>query len=702
MDLLHDLNEEQREAVSTINGPVIVFAGAGSGKTRTLTYRIAHMIQDENIKPYNILAITFTNRATNEMKSRLLKLVGEDATKCHISTFHSFCARILRMEIEALGYSRHFSIIDDDDQLLFISKLLKEANVDKKLFPPRHVQKNINRCKCFDMKPEVHTYTTIYELYEAKMKEENLLDYEDLLIKVHEIFKKFPEILEKYQEKYKYISIDEFQDTNLIQYKIAEILGRKYKNIFVVGDDDQSIYSFRGTNYENMQRFKKDFADYKLIHLTENYRSTQSILKGCNALISNNKDREKKELFSRNTGKNNDVTIYQASSEKEEVEYVIDKIATLKNKGIEYNNIAILYRSSSLARNYEMGLIKEGIPYKIFGGVSYLKRREVKDMIAYLKLIVNHNDTQSFERIVNVPPRGIGSATVNTLLEHKRKFRLSIFDAIEEMKGNLPNSKYTVLNSFKETILKYRNTIEDETLIHLFENLVSDIKYREYLKEEDDNVEERLENLEEFKSILFTIEDNGVVDTRINKLEAAFDEAILSDDKLPNQKQSLNGITLSTIHSAKGLEFDAVFLVGLEEGVFPNSLANDENKDLEEERRIAYVGCTRAKSKLYLISSRRRLLYGNIVFNRTSRFLLEFSEASDAKIDRKKVTFETKKEEKKEPTNTEYKVGDKVKHTLYGEGIIIAINDGIGQICFSQKGVITKMILNHPTLSKIE
>lgn len=706
--MLSNLNEQQKAAVLAVDGPVMVFAGAGSGKTRTLTYRVAYMIDAKKIRPYNILAITFTKKATNEMKERLINLIGPFAHDVTISTFHSLCARILRRNITHLGYGRSFNILDEEEQLKIVNDVLKDNNIDKKQVPGRHIQKVIKHCKSFNTSPEDPLEKKVFNLYEDKMNEFNLLDFDDLLLKTYDLFSKFPEVLKKYADKFKYVLVDEFQDTNLIQYKIIRMLTIESRNIFVVGDDDQSIYSFRGTNYENMQLFKKDFSEFKMFYLTQNYRSPQSILDGCNRLISNNLNREKKELFSADPGDTNDVVIYQAMNEKIEVDYILEQIFSLKLKGVNYKDIAILYRSSVLLRNIELGVIQMGIPYKVYGGIPYLRRREVKDVIAYFRLIVDHEDVYSFKRIVNVPSRMLGETTINKVLELKDKYKITLFEAIEACKSILSERRYTALIEFKELIIELREKIDNENLITVYDYLLEKVGYRDYLKNEEDS-EDRLDNIEEFKSILYQIEENDDDLSRVEKLEEAFDQALLSDDVKQTQKQDAEGITLSTVHSVKGLEFDYVFVVGLEENVFPSVRKFSEPDELEEERRIAYVAFTRARKKLFLLSSQSRLLYGDRFNNRPSRFLIEFAGAEfEEKNNQMNNRFEEKKpveEVKKmkllsDDEKPNYKLSDKVVHQKFGEGIIIAINKDIGQIFFDSSKDIKSILLNHPALRK--
>lgn len=734
--MLEGLNERQSQAALAVDGPVIVFAGAGSGKTRTLTYRIINMIVNCHIDPRNILAITFTNKATNVMKERIKAYIDVDVRALTISTFHSLCAMILRCDIEYLGYSRDFNIVDEEEQLKVISEVVKEAGLEKK--QEKHFQKVINYNKCFMTKPTEQLELEIYEKYEEKMLELNMLDFEDLLLKVYQLFKEFPEVLFKYQEKYKYILVDEFQDTNLVQYKIVRLLAIKNRNLFVVGDDDQSIYSFRGTNYENIRLFKEDFKEYQMFTLNENYRSTQTILDVANRLIAHNKDREPKEMVTSIEGQMDDVVTYQARSELDEVNFVVDKIEALKSSLSNYSDFAVLYRSSVLLRNLELALIRRQIPYKVYGGISYLRRKEVKDIVAYFKLMLNPNDTLAFKRIVNTPTRGIGLATIEKIDSIHKTYRLDYFKAIEWSESILPKSKFNALNSFKEMILKYKYRIETDSLLDIFDDLISEIDYFKYLKEEYDekDAEERLANLVEFKSILYTLETTNLDDNKFDKIREAFDDAVLSDDHLQNQKENKLGVTVSTVHSVKGLEFDTVFIIGLEEDIFPNSNRLISDAELEEERRIAYVAMTRAKRKLFMTVAKKRLLYGRFFENEPSRFLLEaigannfdsfdeaevvyekkylnykkknynystskyynnnsFNDITDAKVIEK--SFDVVDEKKDE---TSFKISDTVIHTKFGEGIILGIENGIGNIFFKKEKATKKILLNHPSIKK--
>lgn len=728
--MLEGLNANQSQAAEAVQGPVIVFAGAGSGKTRTLTFRILHMVVNCHIDPHNILAITFTNKATNVMKERLGAYKDVNVRALTISTFHSLCAMILRRDIEYLGYNRDFNIVDEEEQLKVIGEVVKEAGLEKK--QEKHFQKVINFNKCFMTKPTEQLDLEIFEKYQEKMLELNMLDFEDLLLKVYQLFAEFPEVLCKYQERFKYILVDEFQDTNLVQYKIVRLLAIKHRNLFVVGDDDQSIYSFRGTNYENIRLFKEDFNEYQMFTLNENYRSTQTILDYANRLISFNKDREPKEMITAIPGHMDDVVTYQARNELDEVNFVVDKIESLKSSLTNYSDFAVLYRSSVLLRNLEIALIRRQIPYKVYGGISYLRRKEVKDIVAYFKLMLNPNDTLSFKRIVNTPTRGIGLATIEKIDSIHKTYRLNYFDAIKWSESILPKSKFSVLNDFVEMIIKYRNRIEIDSLLDIFDDLIQEIEYFKYLKDEyeEKEAEERLANLIEFKSILYTLETTNPDENKLDKIREAFDDAVLSDDHLQNQKENKLGVTISTIHSVKGLEFDTVFIIGMEEDIFPNTSRLISEAELEEERRIAYVAMTRAKKKLFMTVARKRLLYGRFFENEPSRFLIEaigandldnFEDVTSSQDEKKYLNYQNKyhnhgynynkqtnqklisdnfkKSEVKE-NDGDFKISDTVIHAKFGEGIILGIENGIGNIFFKNEKATKKILLNHPSISK--
>lgn len=713
---MEELNREQMQAIEDVNGPVIVFAGAGSGKTRTLTYRVAYMITHFNISPFNILAITFTNKATNEMRERLNRFLDIDAKHITISTFHALCASILRKEITYLGYKRDFTIVDEEDQLKVICEVIKDLRVDKT--KAKAYQKKINCDKCFmtepydDKDPDLHR---VYVEYEKRMFEQNLLDFEDLLIKVYELFSKSKEILSKYENKYKYILVDEFQDTNIVQYKILKLLARTNRNLFVVGDDDQSIYSFRGTNYENISLFKEDFPEHRLYTLCHNYRSTSQIIEVANRLISHNKNREPKQMVTDIKGDTDDVIVFTANNERDEVDFITSKIEALKSPEDKYSDFAILYRSSVLLRNVELGLIRNNIPYKVFGGISYLKRKEIKDVIAYLKLMLNPDDVNSFKRIINVPSRGLGEVTVQTILKIRHNNKCSVLEALKLSKSVLTKKRYDIVEDFYNIITSYSQKLEEENLLTLFEKLILEIGYEGYLREtyDEKDADERMANINEFKSILYTIEASASKETKKDLIRDAFDDAVLSDSFLQKQDESWEGVTVSTIHSVKGLEFKYVFIIGLENSIFPNKNRLLGNQDLEEERRICYVAITRAKNKIFLTHCRERLLYGTYFHNPPSDFIKEAIGLVD---DTPIIRYNTTKEEKNtKPIQTletnklqitndniyeEYRVGDRVIHTKFGEGIIISMKNGIGNIFFTTDKSSKNILLNHPSIRK--
>lgn len=704
--MLEHLNKEQISAVKQVDGPVIVFAGAGSGKTRTLTYRIAYMIKEKKIPSFTILAITFTNKATNEMRQRLNELIGEDADGLTVSTFHSLFAKILRREIHHIGYLNSFTIVDEEDQIKVINEVIEELKLDKKKFHGRRMQKVINYLKSQNIKSVIPVENEILNAYEAKMKENNLLDFEDLLLKTHELFITYPSVLAKYQQRYRYILVDEFQDTNKTQYEIVKLLTKHSRNLFVVGDDDQSIYRFRGADYTNIKSFKADYPEHKTFHLTQNYRSTQAILDGCNSLIKNNFSREEKELWSSAKGSSDDCVIKQVYNHDEEVNYVIENIKQLYKKNQNYNDFAILYRNSPLLRNFELGLIKENIPYRIFGGISYLRRKEIKDVMAYLKLIINNNDLFSFKRIVNEPSRGIGQKTISQIEELYNQYN-DLPTAIRASQAVLSKSRYNILNEFMDLIIELGNKMDNMALIEFYDLLLDKTLYRQMLIEEGDN-EERLVNLEEFKSILYKFDNDGQIASAKEKLQLTFDEAMLSEERTPSINEYSDAVTLSTVHSSKGLEFRYVFFVGLDEGIFPSFSNLDSLDDLEEERRVAYVGATRAKEKLFLISARQRLMYGDYNFHRPSRFIREFQEGlyvktiTEPPVDKPISNINSNTQKTNIKNSSIYKVSDKIVHDVYGEGTIVGINDKIGFIVFLKDSKIRKFDLTHPSISKKE
>ena len=689
-DLLSQLNKEQLSAVEAVEGPVMVFAGAGTGKTKTLIARIVHMINDCGIAPKNILAITFTNKAANEMRERIKLATNDPDCQVNISTIHSLCARILRRNITKLGFQADYEILDEEESVKIITEILKDMYIDKKTLHPRAALKAIS-----DFKNSVRDLNideeNAYKKYQAYLKENNLVDFDDLLVLTLELLKNYESVRDYYQYIYRYILVDEFQDTNKTQFNIVKLLAGEKQNVFVVGDDDQSIYSFRGACYDNMFDFAKEYPNVKTFKLVQNYRSTNNILKGANALIKNNKLREEKELFSKIEGTSKDIVIHEAYYFEDEARYVINEIAHLiaQNK-CEPNEIAILYRNSAISRPFELGLIESKIPYNVYGGFSYLKRKEVKDVLSYLRFIVDPNKLHHFKRIINTPARGIGQKTIDNVIEYMNDNNMTLFEAIDELCEKYPSTKNTLLKSFKTMIEGLRDVIEDMDLQSFFDKMLEDTGYLEMLKQEEFGESNRIENVLEFKSVLYHVDEIYQHDgmSQKEKIQIGLDEVVLDQS---SESDGAKGVILSTIHSVKGLEFKVVFLVALEEGLFP---AIRDESDIEEERRVAYVAMTRAKEKLYLSSASRRLIYGRVVRNNKSRFLLEFIVPEEIK--------EATSEEKNIVDEGEIKVGSKVIHTYFGYGIVVEADDRFIKVLFEKGSEIKKLTKNHPTITKIK
>ena len=690
MDIVSSLNKEQIKAVQATSGPVIVFAGAGTGKTKTLTYRVAYMIDECGIDPSHILAITFTKKATNEMRERILNLAGPSAGAVTISTIHALCARILRQTIDKLGYSRQFEIIDEDDANKIVVDLYKELELSRKYFSPRAAYNIISRYKN-GLEELVGLVEDIYKHYQKHLKDNNQVDFDDLLLLTEKILTDYPEIRKHYQQKYQYILVDEFQDTNLIQYNIIKLLAGPSRNLFVVGDDDQSIYSFRGANVKNMYQFSTDYPDALKVILNQNYRSTNAILKGSNNLISHNIHREKKELFSEVPGSMQDIVIHDSYYYEDEPRFIVDEIKNLLRSGYRLNDIAILYRTNVISRNIEMALIENGLPYVIYGGFAFLKRREIKDVISYLRFIIDPNNIFHFKRIINLPSRGIGDKTIEKLLECQVMNSCSLFEAIDILDQSSPSSKTGAIVEFKQLIEKLIAKFNEMSLPDFYDYMLEESGYLDQLKldaEADAEEEARIENVAEFKSILVQLETNPELAGMSNKekLLFGFDDVIL--DETLGTKQDANGIILSTVHSIKGLEFKVVFVVALEEGLFPSLR---EDTDIEEERRIAYVAFTRAKEKVYMSCVSRRLIYGRVVLNQKSRFITEYVASHD---------WKEHLEEEAKSDDTPIKTGDKVIHSSFGEGLVVADSDMIIQVLFTKDNQLRKIMRNHPALRK--
>ena len=705
---LSGLNPRQYEAVTTTEGPVMVMAGAGSGKTKVLTTRIAYLISELGVDMDNILAVTFTNKAANEMKERIGKMLNTDAKNMWVSTFHSFSSRLLRREIDKMPpYNRYFNIIDDDDSLKIVKEVMKELG--EFYTTPKDMRKLISNSKNFlnfviknnDKKNE---FERVLEAYENRLKKDNLLDFDDLIIKLIELFTKNPLVLEKYQNKFHYILVDEFQDTNGLQYKLMTLLAKKHRNIFVVGDDFQSIYAFRGAKIENIQKFQREYTDNKLILLEQNYRSTEEILNLANDVIKNNPNQIKKVMFSKDN-KGNKPILYNAYSSYEEIMFVADKIKELILNGDKYNDIAIMYRANHISRGFEEQLMRYRIPYKIYGGLSFFSRAEIKDMIAYLRILVLSDDDFSFKRIVNNPKRGIGKSILDKLAETAFENNVSLYDAIPLYKGKGQGAEG--LKEFKMIIDSIKATIENVKLTDLIDTILEETGYADELRrtEDDETAADKLNNIKEFKSVLKDADEESDEPNATKLINLLGDLALRTNNDDTNDG---NSVILTTYHQAKGLEFKDVFMVANEEGVFPSSnSATDE--EIEEERRICYVGITRAKKNLYITYCNRRRIFGYDTDMEKSRFIEEMNEnlLSDNRPRRKTIEIKStpiiKKEEKKIESNAPYvlKTGDKINHKIFGDGIIVSREGDTITVAFEQKIGIKKLNANHPSIRKI-
>ena len=697
--MLDELNDKQKEAVLYNDGPLLIIAGAGAGKTKTLTTKIAYLIEEKHVSPYNILAITFTNKAAKEMKDRLYKVVGNDVKKLTVSTFHSFGLKLLRENYERLGYDKNFVIMDSDDSLTVVKKIIKDMGYDPKIYNPRAIRNKISSCKNEMMSPaQYERYAVsdyekvvkeIYEKYETKLQRNNSVDFDDLLLLPIELFRKNPDILLEYQDIYKYILIDEYQDTNEAQYILTKLLSERHRNITCVGDDSQSIYSFRGANYKNILNFEKDYKDAKIVLLEENYRSTSNILDAANNVIKNNKQRKDKNLWtSRGIGEK--IKYYRAYNERDEAQYVIRKIKELINKNIEYKDIAILYRTNAQSRVMEEEMLKENLPYRVVGSFYFYSRKEIKDLIAYLRLIHNYKDNVSLLRVINTPKRGIGLKAIEKLTKKSDEQGISLYEAIDSGKEL----------EFKNLIERLREVKEDLTLTELIDKVLDASGMKQELESEGSlESEVRLENLEEFKSITKAFEEaEGLVSLEEFLLEIS----LVSD--VEEYKDDPNRISLMTVHSVKGLEFDHVFVIGMEEGIFPHMNSLMESSEVEEERRLMYVAITRAKDDLHLVNARRRTLFGKEQINPISRFISEIPkellESNTEDIPKKEEKLEVGEMFREE--DVDYQVGDFVYHETFGTGKVVEVTNTLVGVAFAHPHGIKKLMKNHKKLSKVE
>ena len=713
MSIYDTLNAEQREAVFHTEGPLLILAGAGSGKTRVLTHRIAYLIEEKGINPWNILAITFTNKAAGEMRERVDDIVGFGSESIWVSTFHSTCVRILRRHIDRLGYDNNFTIYDSDDQKTLMKDVCKLLQIDTKTYRERTILSAISSAKDEMVTPEEYELNAYgdfskkkiaeaYKEYERQLKANNALDFDDLLVKTVQLFQTQPEILEYYQDRFRYIMVDEYQDTNTVQFKLISLLAAKYKNLCVVGDDDQSIYKFRGANIQNILSFEKEFEDTKVIKLEQNYRSTSTILDAANAVIKNNVGRKAKSLWTEN-GEGEKIQFRQFDTAYDEAEYIVGDIRERVDNGkAAYCDHAVLYRTNAQSRLFEEKMITANIPYKIVGGVNFYARKEIKDLLAYLKTIDNGKDDLAVRRIINVPKRGIGLTTVNRITEAAQQRGISFYEALcsADLVPGLGRS-ISKLESFAAMIEYFRKEAEHLSITELMEEILTETGYVEELKAEgEEEAEARLQNIDEFLNKIAAYEES--CEEELPTLSGFLEEVALVAD-IDSLDEESDYVVLMTLHSAKGLEFPYVYLAGMEDGIFPSymTITADDPTEIEEERRLCYVGITRAKKELAMTCARRRMIRGETQYNKMSRFLKEVPPQllSTGKIVEKeelelpkqnsyvqaKQSFQAKPFMISKPVQQfgvksgeglSYGVGDRVRHMNFGEGTVTAITEG--------------------------
>ena len=699
---INTLNEMQKRGVLTTEGPLLLLAGAGSGKTRVLTHRIAYLLEN-GVSPYNILAITFTNKAAREMKERV-SAITEDGDKVWVSTFHSTCVKLLRRDIDKLGYQNQFSIYDSDDSERLIKEILKELNVSDKIYPPKFVISTISAQK--DKMISVNDYykltendfkmkkvAQIYEIYQKRLKDNNALDFDDLIYNTVDLLRHRPDVLDKYQEKFKYIMVDEYQDTNGSQYQLVKLLAGKYQNICVVGDDDQSIYGWRGADISNILGFKDDYANANVFKLEQNYRSTQIILDAANAVISHNYHDELKSLWSdKKDGEK--ITVYRAADDRTEASYICTKITEGIKSGKEYRDFAVLYRSNALSRAVEEQFVKSSIPYRLFGGTRFYDRKEIRDIMSYLKALFNPNDDVAIKRIINVPKRSIGLTTIGKITQYAAENNMSFYMALCGIAqiGGITTRARNSIEAFVDMMNGFIQCVDDCSIAEFISKIYVESGYEQELKADDTDITKgRIENVEELINKATEFENNNEDAT----LDIFLEEIALVAD-VDGFTENDDTVILMTLHSSKGLEFDTVFLPGFEENLFPSYMSIvDANRDaIQEERRLCYVGITRAKKKLYLLSAGRRLQHGNYVSNDFSRFLKEIPNELISRVDevvkKSKVApvdkgytnvpkYNLKRQvssyKMPEPTNINlnYEIGDKIRHFKFGAGTVAGI-----------------------------
>ncbi|PAD39555.1 DNA helicase PcrA [Terribacillus sp. 7520-G] len=702
-DLINGLNKEQAEAVQHTEGPLLIMAGAGSGKTRVLTNRIAYLLGEKEVSPRSILAITFTNKAAREMRERVHKLVGEEGSQIWVSTFHSMCVRILRRDIDRIGYNSNFSILDTSDQLSVIKQALKRLNLDPKQYDPRAMLGAISSAKNELITPEQYSkeagsvyerkVAEVFDLYQKTLRRNQSLDFDDLIMQTIQLFDRVPEVLQYYQRRFQYIHVDEYQDTNHAQYRLVNQLASRYKNLCVVGDSDQSIYRWRGADITNILSFEKDYPNAKVVMLEQNYRSTKTILDAANKVIANNTGRKPKNLWTDNAD-GAKLRYYEAATERDEALYVTEKIEemVMKEKKRHYRDIAILYRTNAQSRSIEETFVKAGVPYQMIGGTKFYDRKEIKDMLAYLRLIANPDDDISFERVVNEPKRGIGKTSIEKLQAYANEHELSLFETLKEVDFTGVSAKAAnALSEFGTMISNWSNQMEFLTATDMVEQVLEGSGYEEMLKAERSiESQSRLENLEEFKTVTKNFEQ-----TSEDKSLVAFltDLALIADiDSMDDDPSSDDKVVLMTLHGAKGLEFPVVFLIGMEENVFPHSRSQMDETEMEEERRLAYVGITRAEEELFLTNAKMRTLFGRTNMNPVSRFIGEIpNELLEGMQETKQNPFglqsrrqQPKPQEQKRIVRKPkpksgadalgWSPGDKAVHKKWGEGTVVKVN----------------------------
>lgn len=732
MSILDKLNSEQKKAGAKVNGPLLILAGAGSGKTRTITYRIAYMIQELGISPYSILAVTFTNKAAKEMRERVENLIGEDGKRAMISTFHSFGLRLLRVYSKIIGYDSNFTIYDTDDQKKVVKGIMKQLVIKNKDLTEGKIVSRISKLKEDGISPEEyekeHKFESdaniiyeVYKRYNQTLKENNGMDFSDILTNTYKLLEN-REVLEKLQEKFKYIMVDEYQDTNNIQYKIINKIAAKYRNICVVGDENQSIYGFRGADIRNILDFEKDYPDAVVIKLEENYRSTKIILDAANEVIKNNKTSKDKKLWTKKVS-GDKIILKPCSDGRDEVNFVIEEIVEMKKEGRRYNDFTILYRTNAQSRLFEEGFLRYNIPYKVFGGMQFYQRAEIKDILAYLSVINNTRDGINLDRIINVPKRKIGDKTIEKIKNYAEEKGLSIYDSLKEAENisGLSSAVTEKLKEFSNMMAELEELSFELPVSELFDEVIKKVGYFSYLNSSYDDAESRIENVEELKNSIIELEN--VVDNLTLREYLENVSLVSATDDLDSEREY---VKLMTIHNAKGLEFPVVFLVGMEDEIFPNTTkVMIDNESLEEERRICYVAITRAEEKLYISHAAMRYMYGQMDYRTRSRFvdeipaeLLELKrtpemEAAAREVERRinkvaesgmklNIISDTKKLGKQLEAVKEfpYKVGETVTHIKFGIGKIVGVNEKKIQVQFVDGKKEIAMILAEKFLKK--